>query len=148
MNIPVIGFWPSFDGTSARGYCEFDGVKTAGNFGKYTLVTDFATNYRFHSSVSYNTRVLKQTLVKTKSMRTYNPAKKYVALIMQESGDSTGYLQFRFRSAQWGDPNRGKVPISYGLSPLVLKLMPAMAEYLYLSATANDYFYTSISGLG
>ncbi|MGE3758498.1 MAG: discoidin domain-containing protein [Pseudobdellovibrionaceae bacterium] len=147
-NIPVLGFWPSADlQGQSRGFCEYAGVKLAGQFGKYTVVSDWATNYSFHSKQT-GIATLKQTLVRSKTFRAYNPNKKYVALIMHESGDSPGYMQYNFRYAFWDDPARGQVPISYGLAPHLKTLMPVMAEHLYATATANDFFYSSVSGLG
>lgn len=147
-NIPVLGFWPSQDPQgNARGYCEYAGVKMAGQYGKYTVVSDWASNYSFHSRQT-GISSLKQTRVRNKTFRAYNPNKKYVALIMQESGDSPGYMQYNFRYAFWDDPARGQVPISYGLAPQLVKLMPAMAEHLYATATANDFFYSSVTGIG
>jgi len=147
-NIPVLGFWSSQDALgNVRGYCEYAGVKMAGQYGKYTVVSDWASNYSFHSKQT-NINTLRQTKARNKVFRAYNPNKKYVALIMQESGDSPGYMQYNFRYAYWDDPARGQVPISYGLSPQLVKLMPVMAEYLYSTATANDFFYSSVTGLG
>ena len=55
MNMPVMGFWPAINASlQARGFCEYDGVKLAGLFGKYTLVVDFSTNLSFHLKMPYN----------------------------------------------------------------------------------------------
>ena len=91
MNMPVMGFWPAINASlQARGFCEYDGVKLAGLFGKYTLVVDFSTNLSFHSKMPYNPDSLKQTSVRSKAIQTFDASKKYVALVMQESGDSPG----------------------------------------------------------
>lgn len=150
-NIGVLGFWPSLalvgNVEVPRGYCEFNGVKFAGLYGKYSVVTGFSSNFSFHSRQTSSTSWV-QTAPRQKTFRTYNPNKKYVAFIMQESGDSPGYMEYNFSFNQWSDPKRGQVPISYGITPQMAKLAPAMVEYLYATATPNDFFYSAISGNG
>lgn len=147
-NTPVLGTWQAHsDSGEWRGFCEYDGVRLGGQFGKYTIPTDFANNYSFHSKISAAVS-FKQKLVRAKTPRVYDSKKKYVALVMQESGDSPGYYQTHFRYSKWDDSARGQVPISYGISPTLPRLMPGLVEYLYATATASDYFYSSVSGLG
>ncbi len=130
------------------GYPEFKGVKMAGTHGKYTLVNDWVGNYSFHSAINRKQLYYKQNKVREKQFQNYDPQKKYVALIMIESGDSPGYFQSNFNKRQWNDPYRGKVPISYGISPSLRLLMPEITSYFYETATENDFFFCSISGLG
>lgn len=143
-NIPILGFWPD---DNENGYTEYDGVKLAGFYGKFTVVNTWVGNYSFHSAFNDN-YIYSQKKVRSKEFRQYNPSKKYVALIMIESGDSPGYMQFGFENRQWGDPYRGKVPISYGINPSMRMLLPAYTHYLYETATENDFFFCSISGAG
>ena len=148
-NIPVLGFWPSFNNAGEMvGYPEFKGVKMAGTYGKYTLVNDWVGNYSFHSAINREQLCYKQNMVREKQFQKYDPTKKYVALIMIESGDSPGYFQSNFAKRQWNDPFRGKVPLSYGISPSLRLLMPEITRYFYETATENDFFFCSISGVG
>tara|TARA_R110002050_G_scaffold274283_2_gene418656 strand:+ start:9614 stop:11581 length:1968 start_codon:yes stop_codon:yes gene_type:complete len=143
-NIPVLGFWP--DGSS-NGYDEFSGVKLAGLYGKFTVVNTWVGNYSFHSAFGDN-QDYTQTKVRAKIFRGYDPTKKYVALIMVESGDSPGYMQFGFHDRQWNDPYRGQVPLSYGINPSMRMLLPVMTRDIYETASENDFFFCSISGAG
>jgi hypothetical protein len=148
-NTPVLGFWPGVDKSGKSvGYPEYKGVKLAGKYGKYTLVNTWVGNYSFHSSLNDQQASFKQNKVRAKKFRDYNPAKKYVALIMIESGDSPAYLQYGLNQRQWSDPKRGQVPISYGISPSIRYLLPELTKYLYNTATENDFFFCSISGAG
>lgn len=148
-NIPVLGFWPGVDDSgNSTGYEEYAGVKLAGKYGKFTLVNTWVGNYSFNTSINNKQEYFKQDKVRNKQFRTYNPNKKYVALIMVESGDSPAYLQYGLTQRQWSDPDRGQVPISYGITPSIRFLLPGLAKYLYDTATENDFFFCSISGAG
>lgn len=143
-NIPIIGFWPDAGG---KGYSEFEGVKLAGKYGKFTVVNTWVGNYSFHSAFTDSTEYY-QKLAREKEFQMYDPLKKYVALIMIESGDSPGYMQFGFSQRQWDDPSRGEVPLSYGINPSMRMLLPVYSKHLYDTATKNDFFFCSISGAG
>jgi hypothetical protein len=148
-NIPVLGFWPArdIDGNKV-GYQEFPGVKLAGEYAKFTTVSTHVGNYSFHSGVKVAGYQYKQTKVRNKPCPKYDKSKKYVALVMTESGDAPGYMLTKFRSYQWEQPNREKVPVSYGINPLMQYLYPALTKYYYDSASENNFFFNSISGAG
>ena len=147
-NIPVLGFWPAGNGL-ARGYREFDGVKLAGKYGKYTLVNTHAGNYSWQSGVKIKHDRFRQKAPRRKKTPVYDPDKKYVALIMIESGDAPCYYQYHgLYQRQWNDPDRGKVPVSYGITPSLRMLAPAILEDLYATRTPNDFFFNAISGAG
>jgi GxGYxY sequence motif in domain of unknown function N-terminal/GxGYxYP putative glycoside hydrolase C-terminal domain/Secretion system C-terminal sorting domain len=148
-NIPVLGFWPATDANGKNyGYEEYAGVKLAGYYGKFSLVNTWVGNYSFHSALKNAPDTYKQVKVRSKKFREYDPSKKYIALIMIESGDSPAYLQYGINQRQWSDPYRGQVPISYGITPSIRFLLPGLAKYLYETATENDFFFCSISGAG
>lgn len=149
-NIPILGFWPGVDKSGKNiGYEEYDGVKLAGKYGKFTLVNTWVGNYSFHSALHEEGKEYKQLRVKDKQFREFDPSKKYVALIMNESGDAPCYFLYTgFYPRQWNDPYRGKVAISYGITPSLRMLAPAVLNNMYETQTANDYFFTSISGAG
>ena len=145
-NIPCIGFWYSCtDEGVERGIGEYYGVEMGGFYGKFTVVSDWSGNYSFNSGVPVDETKYKQ---REKVFREYDPDAKYVALIMIESGDAPGYMQSTFTRYQWNDPARGKVPISYGVTMTLRYLAPAILEMMYGTMTENDYFFTSISGIG
>ena len=149
-NIPVLGFWPGLDDAGQEaGYTEYEGVKLAGLYGKFTLVNTWTGNYSYHSGVRPETKALKQHAHRDKKFRSYDPSKKYVALVMTESGDAPAYYMYTgFFQRQWNQAYRGKVPLSYGIAPCIRMLMPGIVEYLYRTQTPNDYFFCAISGAG
>lgn len=152
VNIPVIGFWPGTDDSNQKnvkvGIDEFAGVRTAGQYGKFTLVSDWIGNYSYHSGIPADTANFRQRKIREKKFRKYDPRKKYVALTMIESGDSPGYYQYAFPRFQWNDKARGSVAYNFSIAPMLRYLAPGMVEYLYTTASKNDYFFNSISGAG
>ena len=149
VNIPVLGFWAGVENGKDIGYAEFDGVKLAGLYGKFTLVNTWVGNYSYHSGVSFTKKNLYQKAPREKDYHAYDPNKKYVALIMNESGDAPCYFLYTgFYPRQWLDPERGKVAISYGITPSLRFLAPGVLADLYSAQTENDFFFCSISGAG
>lgn len=149
VNIPVLGFWAGVENGKDIGYAEFDGVKLAGLTGKFTLVNTWVGNYSYHSGVKPSMEKLVQKAPREKQFQTYNPTKKYVALIMNESGDAPCYFLYTgLYPRQWNDPERGEVAISYGITPSLRFLAPGVLADLYNTQTKNDFFFCSISGAG
>lgn len=145
VNIPVYGFWQNGE----RGMHEFPGVRLGGYYGKFTAVNDHVGNYSFHSGVPCDVNNLKQSKIRNKKEKVkYNPEKKYVALIMIESGDAPVYFQGLIQRYQWWDKLRGTFPISYGITPSLRYLAPAILQNLYETMTEEDFFFCSISGIG
>lgn len=142
VNIPVIGFWPATE----SGYEEYEGVQLAGKYGKFTIVNTWAGNYSFHSGTGNSEIKMQQR--RRNEKKQFDPTRKYVALTMIESGDAIGYIQYGLGARQWDEPERGQVPISIGITPAVQYLMPCYLKHLFRSATANEYFFCSISGAG
>ncbi len=72
--------------------------------------------------------------------------KVYVTLTMSE-GDNLQYDEHRLRTI-WDDPNRGKMPLNWSISPLLLDAAPAMLNYYQTTQSSNDFFVAGPSGAG
>lgn len=67
---------------------------------------------------------------------------------------SADYVQFSYNLMDgfWQDPNRGKVPVTWGFNPLLSRFAPGFVEFYAHSATPKDSFwgftagYTHLSG--
>lgn len=70
----------------------------------------------------------------------YNPAKKYVTFFASES--DTIKVGIAFQHGAWLDPNRGKVPINWGLIADMSQEFAFAYRYFIDSATPMDYFYS------
>jgi hypothetical protein len=145
-NVPVLGFW--YSGPDA-GINEYDGVGLAGEYGKITVVSDWASNCSLLSGV----RVDFAPLAKARRARGETPppeldrAKVYIAFNIVESGDAPSYMETR-QTEVWADPKRGSVPIGWGLGLCAAELMPPVMEYYLQTATPNDRLFAAISGAG
>lgn len=150
-NIPAVGFpyaYDTIDGIGLdMGIGEFTGVSLLGEYGKYTAVFDTVGNLSFHTAFKIDADKLKYQ-VPHKEYQTYDQNKKYVAITMTESGDSPAYIQYGLKSRQWDDAERGTIPYNYSYGLINMDLLPLLTQYFFSSATDNDYFFGSISGLG
>lgn len=72
--------------------------------------------------------------------------KVYVTLTMSE-GDNLQYDEHRMRTI-WDDPNRGKTPLNWSISPLLLDAAPIMLNYYQSTQTPNDFLVAGPSGAG
>jgi len=58
-------------------------------------------------------------------------------------------LQFDYSLKKfWDDPNRGKIPIAWTISPFLVDVAPFIAWYYTSTATENDTFVSGPSGAG
>ena len=61
-------------------------------------------------------------------------------------------ISYNLMDGFWQDPNRGKVPVTWGFNPLLARYAPAFVEFYAHSATPKDSFwgwtagYTHLSG--
>jgi len=69
----------------------------------------------------------------------YTPQKKVYIACVQTDGLGLG---------AWGKPGRGSIPYAWEVTINWQWMAPVMLEYYYTSATANDYFFGSLSGPG
>lgn len=149
VHIPVFGSWIGVEEGKEVGYNEYYGTQFGSWHGKYSLPCTWVGGYSYHSGVQIGDYTYKQTKARSKKFRDYDPAKKYVALVMVDSGDAPAYYVYDGLFArQWDDPFRGQVPLSYGLALSMRHLMPGVMRHLYDTATENDYFFCAVGGLG
>ena len=145
-NIPVLGFWYS---GADKGLDEYVGVGLAGEYGKITIVCDWATNLSLLGGVAVDLdgAVARYARRVDAEPPTLEQDKVYLCIDIVESGDSPSYVQTRMHEV-WQDTRRGVVPVNWSLGPSVLDLMPPVAWYFYRNASPRDYLYMAISGAG
>ena len=73
--------------------------------------------------------------------------KIYVALMVNE-GDSVKEAISLQGMGGWTQPQRGTVPINWGMDPLLCGTHPGLMDYYYDTMTTNDYFFAAPSGWG
>ena len=73
--------------------------------------------------------------------------KIYLAFMVNE-GDSIKNAVALQGHGGWLQPERGGVPLNWGVSPAVFERYSGLMEFYYKSASRNDYFFTAPSGWG
>lgn len=72
--------------------------------------------------------------------------KVYLCFLMADYDSTTPLYEFMPRL--WDDPNRGKIPLAWGINPNLIETYPDIISYLYETATDNDYFVSDATGAG
>ena len=146
----LAGFFAGLKYTNARGRqsthsgvpTEWETVWVISPYNCYqnTIARD-CYNQSFHCHAS--SAPLKQHRPKKK------PAlekKAYICVLMADY-DSTTPL-YTYLPKNWDDPNRGKIPLSWGIDPNLIETFPDLFDYFYSTASENDYFVADASAAG
>ena len=120
---------------------EASGVSAASAYGIVTCASDWSTNL-----TNFGGTPRKVTVKKAPAAIPPIENKIYVAFIMSD-GDNFQYLEHHMHK-MWLDPERGKVPMGWTVSPTMLDAMPGILNYYYKTATDNDCFISGPSGYG
>lgn len=72
--------------------------------------------------------------------------KTYVCILMADYDSATPLYDFLPRL--WEDPNRGKIPLAWGINPNLIETYPDLISYFYKTATPNDHFTADASAAG
>ncbi|MFE4455170.1 GxGYxYP domain-containing protein [Streptomyces sp. NPDC056796] len=120
---------------------EWGGVDRASRHGVHVVPADFYMNGTVHAGVP------------AKIPRTVPPRPKaalrnrvHLTFTVGE-GDNIQYCQRRMRTI-WDDPERGRVPVNWTVSPLLADIGPALLAYYRNTATENDLLIAGPSGAG
>lgn len=128
-----IGWWTS----------EGDGVGVGSQYSIPTIPADYYYNYSIYSGTS---RELDIPIVPAKPKL----ENKYYISFTLSDGDNLQYVQHAMKTAPqlWSNKNRGKYPINWTCSPLLLDAGPQILNFFYKTATENDFLISGPSGLG
>lgn len=126
----MLGWWPE----------EASGVERASQYGIATVASDWSTNLTVHSGMP---RPIGIAPVPAKPPL---QNKLYVAFILSD-GDNLQYVEHLMRKL-WNNPDRGKVPIGWTVSPTMVDAMPGALNFYHRTSTANDNLISGPSGYG
>jgi hypothetical protein len=73
--------------------------------------------------------------------------KIYLAFMVNE-GDSIKNAVALQGHGGWLQPERGTVPMNWGVQPAIYERYSGLMEYYYKTASPNDYFFTAAAGWG
>ena len=125
-----MGWWPE----------EGSGVTKASNYGIATIASDFSTNLTFHSGMPRTINI------KPMPSKPTLENKIYVAFVLSD-GDNLQYVEHLLRKL-WNNPDRGKVPMGWTMSPAMVDAMPGALNYYHKTSTVNDNLISGPSGYG
>lgn len=128
------------------GYGEPEGewCTLISHYGHYSF--HFGPNWSFHTQVKPRSKAIRHAHSFTPNNVNPQPDKFYVCFMTSEGDTMKGPIPFFFGS--WSEPERGSVPMNWGINPLMARYFPAMLEYFYETATPNDGFFAGCSGAG
>ncbi|NSW56886.1 MAG: hypothetical protein HPY44_12815 [Armatimonadetes bacterium] len=104
------------------------------------------TNWSFHNKVPCARSRFEQRANFVPETTEPETERFYVCFMTSEGDTMKGPIPFFYDS--WFDQARGKVPVNWGINPLMAELFPAMLDYYYDTATPEDYFFVGCSGAG
>lgn len=126
----MLGWWPE----------EASGVERASRHGIATVASDWSSNLTVHSGTSRAIRIA--PVVPKPALQN----KLYVAFILSD-GDNLQYVEHLMRKL-WNNPDRGKVPIGWTVSPAMVDAMPGALDFFHRTSSANDNLISGPSGYG
>jgi hypothetical protein len=86
---------------------------------------------------------LKQSVVPTQAKL---EKKTYICILMADYDSATPL--YDFLPKHWNDPNRGKIPLAWGINPNLLETYPDIISYFYSTASPADTFTSDASAAG
>jgi hypothetical protein len=72
--------------------------------------------------------------------------KAYVCILMADYDSATPLYDFMPKF--WDDPDRGKLPLAWGINPNLIETYPDVIAHFYATATDNDHFTADASAAG
>lgn len=102
-----------------------------------------------NSSFYHHMPMLTDTLVqKNRPLNNFKLEDKTYIVFMVNEGDTIKYLASLGNGGSWVQPERGSLPINWGINPQLHLRFPGLVSYYLATATHNDYFFAATSGWG
>lgn len=119
---------------------EESGIIRSSERGVVTIAGDWSSNLTFHSGLP------REVAIKTPPAKPQIKNKIYVGFILSD-GDNLQYIEHLMRKL-WNNPDRGKVPMGWTMSPATVDAMPGALNFYHQSATEFDNLISGPSGFG
>ncbi|MDT0678325.1 twin-arginine translocation signal domain-containing protein [Autumnicola musiva] len=109
---------------------------------------NIAPNFSFHSRVKVPKGVENfKNFNKNKKIVKEVEDKVYLTFAMSD-GDSLNHIMRNAHGNQWLAKDRGEIPFNWEMQLKLADIGPAILDYFQSTATKNDYFIASASGIG
>jgi hypothetical protein len=125
---------------------EEESARSIGRAGQ-TLVCSGVVNNSFFAALPSTTKAWRQRRPHLTPEQVTVEDKVYVALLVNE-GDTVKSAISLGCFGSWIQPERGTVPINWGLDPLLCRTHPGLMDYYYQTMTDRDYFFAAPAGWG
>jgi hypothetical protein len=122
---------------------EYTAVSTLSKSNKALVASSNATNLSVYSKI--NSPYIKPKWVNSKTPVSDNTT--FISFGFTD-GDNVGYNLQHLRKYLWDDPLRGSFPMSFSISPYLVKLAPGAYSYYTRSMTENENLIMGPSGAG
>lgn len=99
-------------------------------------------NQTFHSQAT----VGNLTQNRPPNTKTLERGKTYISILMADYDSATPLYDFLVD--YWADPQRGEIPLLWGINPNLIESYPDIISYYYETQTENDYFAADASAAG
>jgi hypothetical protein len=132
----VFNKYSNWDGNVSRHEpvpTEWETVRT---ISPYNVYQNTATGDAYNQSLHIHAPRRPLTQDRRAQTRTPEPGKTYLCILMADY-DSTTPL-YDFLPKFWDDPNRGKVPLAWGINPNLLEAYPDLIAHFYRTLTPAD----------
>ncbi|MHB9035863.1 MAG: GxGYxYP domain-containing protein [Armatimonadota bacterium] len=121
---------------------EWESVHVMSPYNCYqNTISSDCFNQSFHSQAPV--AKLKQHRPKTQAQL---KNKVYICVLMADYDSATPL--YDWLPKHWSDPNRGKVPLAWGMNPNLMDTYPDIMQYFFSTATDNDYILSDASAAG
>jgi hypothetical protein len=130
-------------GATLLGYgnSETPMVRQASEEGVTSVPTDLASNLSVLSSIHGSAGLTQRSV-----SRPSTASKHYVSFVISD-GDNVAW-DIRGLKQYYGNADRGRFNVGYGVSPSLVDLAPAVLRWYYENASGGDQFVAGPSGLG
>lgn len=132
---PVYGWGRPYESALIRRLAKHQCVKVCGGTG----------NASFYRHLPLLTAEFKQP---TPHRENVVPENKYYIAFMTNEGDTLKSASSLVNNGTWLQSERGRLPINWGVDPLLVRDTPGLMSYYYHTVTDNDYFFSAPSGWG
>jgi hypothetical protein len=112
-----------------------------------TLVCSGVINNSFFAALPSTTKRWHQRRPSLTPEQVTVEDKVYVAFLVNE-GDTVKSAISLGCFGSWLQPERGTVPINWGMDPLLCRTHPALMDYYYQTMSDRDYFFAAPAGWG
>lgn len=145
----MTGFFAFWKYSNVSGASKHEPVPT--EWETVYLISPYNCYQNTISSECYNQSLHSQAPFKRLKQHRPGPVKTvenkaYLCFLMADYDSATPLYDFFPKN--WDDPNRGKLPLAWGINPNLIETYPDLITHFYATASPNDYFTSDASAAG